>query len=194
VVNGGNVTNIVYEPHRSPSVRIYKDWDGYERSKVKASVKNDTLFLTFPNVYKDEYEKQWLLRNIPVRIFSSQLLSVKGIDTYLELDKFNHNSLNVNLSGNSAFEVETLNASLDSIYITAQDSSRILFEMSPDVRRDGMFKVHFIDVTLRDHSFLDLGHAQIDSLRLNVSDSSGIALSGGTMRNNRAHNFRQKKE
>jgi len=47
VITGGNVTNIVYEPGKSPSVRVYKDWDGYEQGKVKASVKNDTLFLTF---------------------------------------------------------------------------------------------------------------------------------------------------
>jgi len=194
VVNGGNVTNIAYEAGKNPSVRVYKEWDGYQQGKVKAFVKNDTLFLAFPNIYKDQYEKQWLLQNIPVRIFSPQLLSVNGIDTYLELDKFNQKSLDVNLSGKSAFEVETLYASLDSLHITARDSCRILFEMSPDVKRDGTFKVHIVDVSLKDYSFLDLGHAQIDSLKLRIADSSGIALSGGTMKMNQAYNYNRRSE
>src|SRR6185436_2436633 len=93
VVNGGNVTNIAYEPGNDPSVRVYNGWDSYQKCKVKASVKNDTLFLTFPNIYEDQYEKDWLMRNIPVRIFSPKLLSVIGVDTYLELDKFNQKNL-----------------------------------------------------------------------------------------------------
>jgi hypothetical protein len=189
VVNGGNVTNLVYEQGKNPSVRVYKDWDGYEQGKVKAVVTNDTLFLTFPNIYKDQYEKQWLLQNIPVRIFSPQLLSVEGIDTYLEVDKFDQKSMNVNLSGKSAFELETLGTCLDSLHITARDSCRMLFEMSPDIKREGTFNVHIAEVSLEDNSFLDLGHAQIDSLKLIIADSSGIALSGGTMRKNQAYSY-----
>src|SRR4051794_16043757 len=72
---GGNLTKIAYEPGKKPSVRIYKDWDGFKKGVVKAYVTNDTLYLTFPDTYKDQYEKQYLSWNTLVRIFSPQLLS-----------------------------------------------------------------------------------------------------------------------
>ena len=56
--------------------------------------------------------------------------------------------------------------------------------MSPDVVREGTFHVNAADVKLNDASFLDIGHAQISSLTLEVADSSGVLLSGGTMKKN----------
>jgi hypothetical protein len=147
------------------------------------------LYITFPNTYKDQYEKQFLLWNTLVRIFSPQLLSVNGSNTDLELYKFNQKKLDVNISGKSAFEVETIDVSLDSLRINGSDSANILFEMSPDVMRNGTFHVHAVDVDLKNASFLDIGHAQVDSLKLNVADSSAVVLSGGTMKKNQAYNY-----
>jgi hypothetical protein len=188
VIQGGNLTKIAYEPSRKPSVRVYKDWDGFEKGVVKAHVTNDTLYLTFPETYKDQYEKQYLSWNTLVRIFSAQLLSVTGINTNLELYKFNQKKVDVNISGKSYFEVETIDASLDSLHITGSDSAEIVFEMSPDVMRDGTFHVNAVDADLKGFSFLDIGHAQVDSLKLNVADSSGVLLSGGTMKKNQSYN------
>ena len=84
-IEGGNVTNIAYEQSKTASVRVFKDWDGYKSGSVKAHVKNDTLFITFPNTYKDEYEKRWLNWNTLVRIFSPELLAVNGVDTKFEM-------------------------------------------------------------------------------------------------------------
>lgn len=194
VIEGGNLTKIAYEPGKSASVRVYKQWDGFEKGVVKAHVSNDTLYVTFPNTYKDQYEKDWLSWNTLVRIFSPQLLSVNGINTNLELYKFKQKKLDVNISGKSVFEVETMYAALDSLHIHASDSSEVVFEMSPDVKREGTFHVNAVDATLKDASFLDIGHAQVDSLKLNIADSSGILLSGGTMKRNQSYNYNKRSE
>src|SRR3954454_17174328 len=46
VIEGGYVTKIAYESSKTPSVRVYKDWDGFKKGFVKAHVTNDTLYLT----------------------------------------------------------------------------------------------------------------------------------------------------
>src|SRR6478735_10892373 len=48
VIEGGNLTKIAYEPSKSPSVRVYKQWDGFKEEVVKAHVSNDTLYVMFP--------------------------------------------------------------------------------------------------------------------------------------------------
>lgn len=194
VMEGGNLTKIAWEPAGSSSVRVYKQWEGFENGVVKAHVSNDTLYVTFPNTYKDEYEKDMLAWNTLLRIFSPQLLSVNGVNTNLELYKFNQKKLDVNISGKSEFEVETIDNSLDLLHINGSDSSEIVFEMSPDIKREGTFHVHTVDANLNGYSFLDIGHAQVDSLRLNIADSSGVLLSGGTMKKNQAYNYNKRSE
>lgn len=194
VIDGGNVTKIAYEPGKSASVRVYKQWDGFEKDLVKAHVSNDTLYVLFPNTCKDQYDKDWLSWNTLVRIFSPQLLSVNGVNTNLELYKFNQKQLDVNISGKSVFEVETMNGLLDSLHIYGSDSAGIIFEMSPDVKREGTFHVNTVSATLKGYSFLDIGHAQIDSLKLDVADSSGILLSGGTMKRSQSYNYKKRVE
>ncbi|CAN5214647.1 hypothetical protein BH11BAC6_BH11BAC6_04250 [soil metagenome] len=127
-----------------------------------------------------------------MRIFSPQLLSVNGTNTNLELYKFNQKNLDVAMSGKSEFEVETIDASLGSLHINGSDSAEIVFEMSPDVARDGTFHVNTVNADLKGASFLDIGRAQIDSLQLSVADSSGVLLSGGTMKKNEAYNYNKR--
>ena len=194
VIEGGNLSKIAYEPGKSASVRVYKQWIGFEQGVVKAHVSNDTLYVKFPTTYKDQYEKDWLSWNTLVRIFSPQLLSVNGVNTNLELYKFNQKKLDVNISGKSGFEVETMDNSLDTLHINGSDSAEIVFEMSPDVKRDGAFHVHVVDADLKGFSFLDIGHAQVDSLKLNIADSSGVLLSGGTMKRNQSYNYNKRSE
>ncbi|MEO7767019.1 MAG: hypothetical protein ABIS01_06315, partial [Ferruginibacter sp.] len=123
VIEGGNITKIAYEQNKNASVGVFKGWNGYKNGAVKAFVKNDTLFLKVSNHYQDKYEKNWLNSNTMVRIFSPALLSVKGVDTRLEMFKLNQKSISVSMSGRSGFEVETVNTYFDSINITAKDSS-----------------------------------------------------------------------
>jgi hypothetical protein len=60
-IEGGNLTNIAFEQNKNPSVRVSQNWHGYEQ-RLKAFVKNDTLFVKFPNTYRSQEEKEW--RNI----------------------------------------------------------------------------------------------------------------------------------
>ena len=62
--------------------------------------------------------------------------------------------------------------------------------MSPDIKRDGTFNVHAVEASLDGFSFLNLAHAQIDSLKIDVADSSGVLLSGGTMKRNQRYSYR----
>ena len=46
---------------------------------------------------------------------------------------------------------------------------------------EGM-SIHFVQATIKDHSILDVGHAQVKNLRVKVSDSSAIVLSGDALK------------
>lgn len=133
-IEGGNVTNIAFEQSKNSSVRVAKNWYGYEKGLVKAFVKNDTLYVKFPNVYKDQYEKQFMGWSTLVRIFSPELLSVDGFDTNIGLFKLKQKNIDVNLSGKSKFEVESYIYNLDTLNISQRDSSKVVFEMSPDLK------------------------------------------------------------
>ena len=188
-IQGGNVTNVAYEQSKTASVRVFKDWDGYKDARVKAHVKDDTLFISFPNTYKDQYEKRWLEWNTLVRIFSPELLSINGVDTKLEMFRLKQNNLKVSMSGKSSFEVESMQTYFDSLDISGKDSSAIQIEMSPDYLTTESFHVKSVTADMKGYSILDIGHAQVDSLRLNVDDSSAVLLSGGTMKKNNMYNF-----
>ena len=51
VVNGGNISNIIFEPAAKTSVRVFKRWNGFKEKRIKTIVRNDTLYLNFPNTY-----------------------------------------------------------------------------------------------------------------------------------------------
>ena len=183
-IEGGNVSTIAYEQSKTSTVRIYKDWDGFKTGRVKAGVRNDTLFIKFSNVNKDHYEKQFLQWATALRIFSPELLSVKGVDTKLEMFKLRQKSISVDMSGRSSFEIESMITSLDSINISRKYSSSMQIEMSPDYKTTESYHINGLSAKLQGYSILDVGHAQIDSLKLSIQDSSAIILSGGTLKKN----------
>jgi hypothetical protein len=202
-ITGGNETNIYYEPSARSSVRLLQEWVKYHNGEVKAHVRNDTLFLNFDYVPASPFEKVWLRNSAPVRIFSPELLSVTGNNTHFEMQKVKQKSINVNITGKSSFEVETMNKEMDSVNVYQRDSSEIVFEISPaylttvvtDKTRIG-FKSTTIDQTNKNesisirsvkadidgHCLLDIGHAQIQNLQLHIGDSSAIILSGGALK------------
>lgn len=181
-INGGNITKIAWEQGRASSVRVLKEWYGYETGAVKAFVKNDTLFIDFPNRYRNLNEKDYLRWNTMVRIFSPELLSVTGINTKFEMFKTTQESISVNMSGKSSFEIESMITHLDSLNVVQRDSSQVVFEMSPDYKKTESFHVNVVKADLQGYSLLDIGHAQVDSLHLSVADSSGVLLSGGSLK------------
>lgn len=181
-INGGNVTRIVYEQNAKPSVRVLKFWQGYSAGTLKPYVKNDTLYLEFPNVTNNPNERDWMKYQAMVRVFSPELLSVTGSDTRFEMLGVKQPDFNVVLTGRSTFEMESMQTEFNSLKIAQQDSSEVIFEMSPDYRASSSFHVKRVEAKVTGVSLLDLGHAQIDSIKLDVADSSGVMLSGGTMK------------
>ncbi|MEP6746648.1 MAG: hypothetical protein ABJB86_02920 [Bacteroidota bacterium] len=180
-IDGGNLTRIVYRQSAYSSVRVAKDWYGYQAGQLKAIVKNDTLYLTIPNTYRNINEKNYLQWTTVLRIFSPELLSVAGTNTNILMEKLNQKSVEVKLSGKSGFEAESIVPQFDSITIDQSDSSNVQFEMDPALKAPGNFHVNYLRANLKGVSFLDIGHAKIDSLQLSVTDSSGIFLSGSAI-------------
>ncbi|NIG55667.1 hypothetical protein [Chitinophaga sp. Cy-1792] len=200
VITGGNVSNIVYEPGAKSSVRVFKRWNGYHDKRIATIVRNDTLFLDFPAGYADLNEKMQLKNTSIVRIFSPELKSVDATNTNLQLLKLKQKTLAVSIGGNSNFEVESMIADFDDISIKATDTTGIVFEMSPDLKKSGStvlrqgemeiaadkkgwdaFHIRKLSAIVSGHSFVDVGHAQIDSVDFQVADSSAIVLSGGAI-------------
>ncbi len=186
-IEGGNITNIAFEQSSKSSVRIFRDWEGFKQGLVKPVVKNDTLFLKFPNTYRDLFEKNWMGSNTLVRIFSPKLLSVTGHDTKFEMYKMKQKNMNITLSGKSSFELESMTPELDSVRVIQSDSSAVVFEMSPEYKISESFHLKWVNASVQGPSILDLGHAQIDSMQLSIADSSGILLSGSSLRKRQTH-------
>lgn len=211
-IDGGNITKIVFEQSPKYSVRVLQEWKRYHAGEIKAHVNHDTLYINFDFVPSNQYEKYWVKATACVRIFSPQLLSVDGYNTNFEMDKLKQKSINVNLAGKSNFEVESLYPAMDSINITQRDSTAVVFEMSPDYRKSSsdnqpQGKVEFhnaasvavvypniqddftesmsirsVTANIKGYSILDVGHAQIQKLQLQVQDSSAIVLSGSALK------------
>ena len=178
-IDGGNVSNIIYQPGPRPSVRILNYWWDYKKGEsVTAYVKNDTLHLHISNKLENLAHKNWMKSKVVVRLFGPQLLSVDGSDTNFELQKLKQNTFAVNLRGKSRLEVESYKHDFDSISVSGRDSSAVVFEMSPDIKGTKTMTFAHANVVLKDYSILDIGHARTADLKLNVTDTSAIVLSG----------------
>jgi hypothetical protein len=210
-IEGGNITHIAFEQSPNYSVRILNNWLRGNDGVVKASVKKDTLYIRFNDADKTIDQKDWWKFITPVRIFSPRLEAVEGYNTNLEMFKLNQKSISVNMSGRSKFEVESRIRYLDSLTIFQKDSSEVVFEMSQDfktpntqaVKREASLNgnsskpvvtdadeikspeamnIQSVKASLQGYALLDLGHAQIKSINLNIADSSAIILSGGAIK------------
>jgi hypothetical protein len=101
---------------------------------------------------------------------------------------------------------------LDSINVLQKDSSEVVFEMSPDykapntppvkdnvirsednvnlsialdnrpIKSNEAMNFRSLVANVQGNSVLDVGHAQIGYIKLNIADSSGIILSGNSLK------------
>ncbi|MCO5936039.1 hypothetical protein NAF17_10855 [Mucilaginibacter sp. RB4R14] len=182
-IEGGNITNIIFEQNTKPSVRVLNDWREYEKDVTfRAFVKNDTLHFIFPNKYKNLNERDWMSRTVLVRLFAQQLLSIDGSNTNLELQKLRQANISIKLNGKSRLEVESYNHNFDTLSVTQADSSQVSFEMSPELK--GTQNMTFKNVTalLKDYTLLDIGHGYAAKLNLNLADSAAVILSGKSLK------------
>jgi hypothetical protein len=196
-IEGGNFTNIAFEQSPNCSMRVLHDWQRNNESPITAIVKNDTLCIKFIYLSKDEGEKNWMKRLTLVRIFSPSLLSVEGVNTNFAMFKLKQKSFKVSVSGKSKFEVESFIPDFDTLNISQKDSSEVVFEMSPEykkpernvsmidnaeIKSPEAMTIQSVNANVQGHSLLDIGHAQISSIKLDIADSSGIMLSGGALK------------
>jgi hypothetical protein len=182
-INGGNITNIVFEQNTKSSVRVLSDWYQYKKDVTFTTiVNNDTLYLNFPNTYKNLSERSWMNRLVLIRLFAPQLLSINGTNTNLLLQKLDQSDININVSGKSRVVIESSNRNFNSLNISQADSSQVLFKMSPEL--PGSKNIHFknVSATLKDYTLLDIGHGYADKTDLNIADSSAIILSGKSLK------------
>jgi hypothetical protein len=210
-IEGGNKTHIAFEQSSNSSVRVSNNWLRENAGVVEAMVKDDTLFINFNYLDKTIDDMRWWKNITPVRIFAPNLFSVEGFDTNIGMFKLKEKKLNVNMSGKSNFEVESFIRDLDSLTIFQKDSSEVVFEMSQDIKLPGTragqkgeslssnsnqsivtdtneikspeaMNIQSVKASLEGYALLDLGHAQIKTINLNIADSSAIILSGGAIK------------
>ncbi len=181
-IDGGNVTNIVYQPSQKCSVGLTSRWWNNKDSTLKVYVKNDTLHLKFIYKYKNDSEKSWLQYETPIRIFGPQLLAIDGNNTNFELEKLKQANISISLKGKSRLEVETYDPNFDSLKVTQRDSSQVVFEMSPDLKTAYMMHFKHVDADITGYSLLDIGRSVVDDTKLKIADSSAVILSGKSIR------------
>lgn len=181
-IDGGNVSNIVFEQSNNCSVRVLDYWGGYEKDSIKAFINNDTLYLKFYNNPSDLYKKFWLQSNVIVRLSAPVLKSIDGNNTNFQFEKLTQKSISINLSGKSRIEVESNIHNLDTINVIQKDSSQVIFEMNPDIKVSPIMSALVVNATLKDVTLLDIGHVYVNNLNLKIADSSAVILSGNALK------------
>ena len=183
-IKGGNITQVSFEPGPHYSVRVLENWAGYKEGRMKAFVRQDTLFLDLPLVAKDIQEKNWLKWVSLVRIFAPAVQSAEGLNTNFNMSKMKQESLAVAMGGNSSFDYESLVTVFDAVRVRQSDSTNVGFHTSADAKMPAAFSIRSLDAIVAGESFLYVGHATVDSLRLEVSNRSGVFFSGNTLKKN----------
>ncbi|AMR31799.1 hypothetical protein A0256_10390 [Mucilaginibacter sp. PAMC 26640] len=182
-LDGGNITQIVFEQNKNASVRVLNYWREYKKDiTFKAFVKNDTLHLIFPNKYQNPGEKNWMQNRVLVRLFAPQLLSIDAKDTNFELQRFKQPNLSIILKGRSRLEVESYNHSFDTLKVVQADSSQVTFEMAPELKGSKTMRFGYVAANLKDYTILDIGHGYADKVNLNITDSAAVILSGKSLK------------
>ncbi|GAO43060.1 hypothetical protein [Flavihumibacter petaseus] len=200
VIRGGNIPRVIYEPADTCSVRVMKWWSGFNEKRVKAVVQQDTLYIDFPTVYNDVYDKAALNNSDILRVFSPQLKSVTAFNTNLAMLNVKQQNLQLDISGKSSFRVESLVKEFDHVSILASDSSDIGVYISPVLkyRREvaddkttvaeeaikgwDVYHVSVLGLNVTGKSTVDVRTALIDSLDARVSDTSSVFLAGEVMK------------
>ncbi len=194
-IEGGNLTNIAFEQSPNCSVRVLHDWQRNRPNPIDVSVSNDTLYMKFTCIPKDEGEKNWLKYLTVVRVFAPELLSVDGFNTNFYMFKLRQKSINVSMTGKSKFEIESFIPDFDSVNVTLKDSAEVVFEMSPEyipsattssagtiASNRELFTMRKLSVNLEGNTLLDVGRGKIADLSLHITDTSAIILSGEGLR------------
>jgi hypothetical protein len=178
-IEGGNVTQVVFEQDPTPTVRIAKYWTEYKNeSNFKAYVSNDTLHISMVYNPKSGANREWMTNASLIRISAPQLLSVNMNNTNFEWDNLKQNNLNVNLKGKSGFRVESMINNIDTLNITQHDSTNAIFDFSSGYKGPRAINFQHVNANLSNHATLNIGNGYASDLKLNMGDSCSVILSG----------------
>jgi hypothetical protein len=76
----------------------------------------------------------------------------------------------------------------DKVRIKSTGTISVTADIDP-IKSPESMNIKSVTAALNGYSLLDLGHAQIDSLKLHIADSSAIILSGGALKNMAGRSF-----
>ncbi len=181
-IEGGNNNLVVFEPAPLASVRVDKKWIGPEEENVRAEVRNDTLFIRIPFKYDPDDARYRSGRQILARIFSPELLSIEGRNTALVMNKLDQASLDIRLSGKSTCTVESIRRSLDSVRIFQSDSTRLEFNMSPNIKGPKQMYIRSMSAEVMGNSRLDINRTEVGDIRLETSEKAVVELTGKVLK------------
>jgi len=181
-IEGGNITQIVFEQDPTSSVRVAKYWPEYKKeSNFKAFVSNDTLHITMVYNPKSRANREWMSNTSLIRISAPQLLSVNINNTNFEWDGLKQNSLNVNMRGKSGFRIESMVSNIDTLNIIQRDSTMAIFDFSSGYKGPRALNFQHINADLSNRATLNIGAGYANDLKLNMGDSCSIILSGKSL-------------
>ncbi len=181
-MTGSNVTRISFIPGPSGSMGVLNYWEKQLRNRIESGISNDTLFIKFKERTDPPDIRNWMKYHVLVTISCPDLISVNGLNSNLDIFKLNQKGLSVSLAGKSTMEVESYNRDFDSIFVSQKDSSKLKFEMSEEIRGSGIMRTKILDAYVQGYSLLDVGHFQLQTIHQSIGDSSGIILSGSSLR------------
>jgi hypothetical protein len=181
-MTGSNVTRVSFIPGPNSSMGVLNYWETQLRSRIESSISNDTLFIKFRERTDPPDIRNWMKYHVLVTISCPHLISVSGLNSNLDIFKLNQKGLSVSLMGKSAMEVESYNSDFDSIFVSQKDSSQLKFEMSEEIKGSGIMRAKILDADVHGYSLLDVGHFQLQTVHESIGDSSGIIVSGNTLK------------
>jgi hypothetical protein len=178
-IDGGNVTQVVFEQAPTSTVRLIKYWTNYKlESAFKAYVSNDTLHISMAYHPQKDSNKEWMENAQLIRISAPQLLSIEANNIQLAIENLKQNSLNLNIAGHSKLWVKSLNNKIDSLNVVEHNNAEVHINVTDNFKGPNAIDFQHINANLNDGSFLDVGRSYTNDLKLNMADSSSIILSG----------------
>ncbi|MBC7383184.1 MAG: hypothetical protein H7296_09345 [Bacteroidia bacterium] len=181
IMEGGNLTQIIYEPDENCSVRINKRWLDLKKDSIKVKVQNDTLYLQFPANLTYSIKKEDKSLSQLIRIFSPNLLTVNGNNTQILLGRFKQKKISINLKGKSELNLESALTEFDTLHITLSDSSVSTLSVTNKAVGSKILRVQYVKALINDWSQLRLGKCLIRTMLLYAGDSTSVEFSGATI-------------
>ncbi len=180
-IHTGNAGKIIYEPSNKPRFMVGTYLNDSMLNLMKNKVSNDTLYIEFPKgLVEYLYEKGWREYNVPIRLFSPELLSIQVNDSYLELHKMRQSVYQISLHGKSELKMETKLSNLKDLNLSLADSSLVWinYDMEERAYAKTPVSIENCKAILSGVSHLNMANSRVNQLQLNANEESSVDLTG----------------